>query len=318
MTAPTNTVTSLTAIGQRESLSDIIYRVAPEDTPFFSMIKKEKAKARAEEWQTESLRTPVATNYQLEGDDVGTVVAGNTSVRVKNYCQIFRESGAVSETANEVDLAGRKSEMARQKSLKGLEIRTDVEMSFLSNNASREESGADARVSGGIQAWLTTNTDRGSGGSDGGYSAGIAAAATTGTNRAFSEAQVKSIMASVYDAGGKVSVCMVDSAHKQDFSAFSGIADIRAEVKGQDQATLYAAADVYVSDFGSVSIVPHRYALSEEALFITPSMASVKVLRGFKTKALAKSGDNDKFLMTYEATLCVKNEKAHGIVADLS
>lgn len=33
MAAPTNTVTSLVSIGNREDLEDVIYRVAPEETP---------------------------------------------------------------------------------------------------------------------------------------------------------------------------------------------------------------------------------------------------------------------------------------------
>lgn len=43
MAAPTNTLTSLTAIGNREDLSDIIYRVAPEETPLLSNIGTSKA-----------------------------------------------------------------------------------------------------------------------------------------------------------------------------------------------------------------------------------------------------------------------------------
>lgn len=318
MTTPSNTVTTLVNVGQRESLSDMIYRVSPEETPFFSMIKKGKAKARYEEWQTESLRTAVATNYALEGDEIGTLVAGNQPARVGSYCQIWKESGGVSRTTDLVDTAGRKSETARQKAIKGLEIKRDVEMSILSNTASRNEAGANARVTAGIQAWLETNVDRGAGGSDGGFSSGIVAVSTAGTSRTFTEAQIKSVMASAFSNGAKLSTCFVSPSHKQVFSGFTGIADIRSEVRGQNQAMIHAAADVYVSDFGAVSIVPHAYAVSSAAILVTPSAASMQVLDGFKTKEMGATGDANKFLMTYEACFKVDNEKSHGIVQALS
>lgn len=44
MAAPTNTTTTLVSIGNREDLEDVIYRVAPEETPLSSNIGKTKAK----------------------------------------------------------------------------------------------------------------------------------------------------------------------------------------------------------------------------------------------------------------------------------
>ena len=320
MAAPTNLETTLNSVGQRESLSDIIYRTAPEDTPLFSALAKGNAKARYEEWQTESLRPPSADNANLEGDDVGTLDAPNRTTRVGNYNQIFDETGGTSGTQDAVNMAGRADEMARQKSLKGLEVRTDVEMSLFANNASQNESGSNPREMAGVLAWLETNTDRGVGGTDGGFNTGtnIVDAAGNGTQRAFTEAQVKTIMASCFSNGARPSMVFVGPTHKQQFSEFTGIADIRREVRGTNQAVITAAAEIYVSDFGDLQIIPHPYALTRDAVFITPNRAEVRVLRGFQTKRLAKNGDNERFQILYEATFCCKNEKAHGVIADLS
>lgn len=43
-------------------------------------------------------------------------------------------------------------------------------------------------------------------------------------------------------------------------SAFTGIADICADVSGKGMATIYGAADIYVSDFGAVTLVKTAYA----------------------------------------------------------
>jgi hypothetical protein len=47
-------------------------------------------------------------------------------------------------------------------------------------------------------------------------------------------------------------------------------------------------------------------------------MAAVAYLRPFETIELAKTGDSEKTQLLAELTLEVKNQAAHGIVADLS
>ncbi|HJR55347.1 MAG TPA: DUF5309 domain-containing protein [Rhizomicrobium sp.] len=318
MTAPTNTATTLTTKGIREDLEETIYRVAPEKTPFTSAIGTVKAEQTSHEWQTETLDTPSHTNAQLEGDDVGTLDAETAAARIGNICQIFRKTGGVSRTDEVVKKAGRKSEMNRQKVLKGIALRTDMEKRFLGNYASNAESGATPRRAGGLNAFLTTNVSNGAGGSNGGFGSGVVAAATPGTSRAFTEALVKNVLATAFGNGATPSLCFVGGTHKQQFSAFTGIASIRADVANKKQATIYAGADVYVSDFGAISIVPHPYGMGADALFVDPDMAAVATLDGVKTEALAKSGDSEKFIMTAEKTLVCRNEKAHAVIRALS
>ena len=317
MTAPTNLVTTATSVGNREDLSEIIHRVAPEKTPFISNIGKSKAKARYHEWQTEDLASPDATNAQLEGDDVGTLDAGNNTARVANYCQIFRKTGGVSRTQEIVDKAGRDSELARQKAIKGIELRRDMEKRLIGNFASNNESGATPRRSAGLLGWLTTNVSRGSGGSNGGFSTGVVAAATNGTQRTWTETLLKSVISTAFTNGATPSQIYMGPAHKQQFSAFTGIADIRKDA-GAGLATIVAGAEIYVSDFGDLTAIPHPYGYTRDAALVDPEMAAVAMLDGYKTTPLAKTGDSERFLMTVEACLEVKNEKAHGVVADLT
>ena len=319
MSAPTNTITGETPnVGAREDLEDKIYRVAPEETPFTANIGKVTAKAIDHEWQTETLASPSATNAQLEGDDVGTLDAGNLTTRVKNICQIAWKTGGVSETQEAVDLAGRASELARQKVLKGIELKRDFEARFIGNYASVAENGATTRKAAGALAWLTSNDSRGSGGSDGGYSAGIVAAATNGTQRTLTEALLKAVMATAFSNGARPSQAYMSGTHKQQMSAFTGIADIRASVSGGSQATIYGAADVYVSDFGKITLIPHPYGLTRDVLVADPKMFAVATLRPMTTSTLAKTGDNERFLIRAEKTLVCRNERAHAVIADLT
>src|SRR5690348_1067281 len=116
MAMPVSSVSSFVAIGNREDLSDEIYRISPTKTPFYSMADREKATATLHEWQTQDLAANTATNVQLEGDDA-TIDAFTATTRLTNYTTISRKVPAVTGTQEAVDHAGRDSEMAYQMSL---------------------------------------------------------------------------------------------------------------------------------------------------------------------------------------------------------
>jgi hypothetical protein len=318
MTAPNNTVTTAVSVGNREDLEDVIFRVAPEETPFISNIGKAKASAILHEWQTESLATPNASNANLEGDDVATLDAPNLTSRVNNYAQIFRKTFGVSRTQEIVDKAGRASEINRQKVLKGIELRRDMEARFIGNFASNAQSGSTPRGAGGALAWLTSNTSVGASGANGGWSSGVVSAATNGTQRAFTETLVKAVLSTAFGNGARPSQAYMGPTQKQAFSAFTGIAQIRADVTGDKPATIYGAADVYVSDFGKLTLIPHPYGLTRDVLLADPEYFAVGVLDGTKSKQLSDTGDSTKYMMTNESTLICRNEKAHAVIRDLS
>ena len=319
MAAISNTATTLTTKGIREDLEDNIYRVAASKTPLTKNIGSVKATATFHEWQTETLAAPSATNYQLEGNDYGSTFGSeNVTTRVGNYLQIFAKTGLVSATDDVVKKAGRSSELNRQKVLKGIELATDVEMTMFVNGVSGQESGGTPRKCAGLPAWISSNTSFGAGGSAGGFSGGTVAAATPGTNRTFTEALVKSTRTTAFGNGAAPSQVYMSGTNKQQFSAFTGIASIRVDASPREQATIIGAADVYQDDYGRLTLIPHQYAVANMAIFVDPEMAAVATLRPMKTEALAKTGDAEKFSITAEKTLVVKNQRAHACIFALS
>jgi hypothetical protein len=319
MTAIANTATTLTTKGIHEDLENTIYRVAPFKTPFQANIgSAPKAANTYHEWQTEGLETPSGSNIQLEGDDVASFDSEDVSVRVGNYCQIFRKTGIVSETDNVVKKAGRASEVNRQNVLKGLALRTDMEMTFLANGPSAQQSGGTGRKCAGLPAWLTSNVSFGAGGAAGGFGSGTVTAATQGATRTFTEALLKNVRATAFANGATPSQVYVGPADKQVMSGFTGIAGIRKEVAGDEQATIIGGADVYVDDFGKMTLIPHQYAVAGMAVLVDPNMVGVATLRGIETVELAKTGDAEKFMILAEKTLVVRNEKAHACIYAIS
>lgn len=104
MALPTSTLATFQAIGNREDLTDMIYRIAPTATPFISGIEREKATATLHEWQTQDLAA-AGTNAQLEGDDP-TTTATTVTVRLNNVTQISYKVARVSGTQQAVQHAG--------------------------------------------------------------------------------------------------------------------------------------------------------------------------------------------------------------------
>lgn len=320
MALPTDSFTTYLAKGNREDLSDQIYRVAPEETPFMMNIGKGKAEATYHEWQTQSLAAAVDTNAVLEGDDA-TTDAATATARVGNILQISDKVARVTGTQDAVDKAGRDSEMAYQEMLKGIELRRDVEKQFLSNKASIAGNATTARQSAGMESWLITNDDRGAGGAQGGFaasSAGIVDAPTDGTQRAFTETILKAVMLACFNAGSKPSQIYLGGFNKQVFSGFTGIADIRISAPATGQASVVGAADVYESDFGRLTAIPSNFVRTRTALFVNPDMAAFDVLRDFHSVPLAKTGDTERRQVILEYTLKVSNDAAHGVAADLT
>ena len=313
------TYQTYTAIGMREDLSDVIYSISPTDTPFMSSIGKTKATAVLHEWQTDSLAAATLSNFAVEGDTASDATMSPTT-RVGNRCQIAQKTVKISGTLQAVDKAGRKSEKAYQLAKASSEIKRDMETSVLSNQVAANGNSTTARKLGGLQAWLATNGDFGSGGSAG---ASGTTARTNGTNRTFDEATLKTVIREVYAAGGNPKVLMVNPAHKQVVSAFAGIAAQRFMAPSNAPTTIIGAADVYLSDFGTVSVVPNRFMTStnscdETAFVLDPDMAAIAYLRPFQTNELAVTGDNESTQLLCEYTLEVRNEAAHGIIADLT
>jgi len=313
MAQPTNTFDTYDAVGIREDLFDTIYNVDPDDTPFLSKMGKVKAKSTNHEWQTDALDAPSATNAHIEGDDT-TAGAVTATVRLSNYTQIFKKAVTIPGTLESTARAGRGREEAYQKMLKGKALKTDFESSIFANNAKVAGSSTAARELAGVPVWLTSNTSAGTSGADGNGTGSTAR--TDGTQRAFTEALLKTVLASIYDNSGHKPDCMfLGSFNKQAASAFSG-SSTRFD-KGEDKR-LVAAVDIYEYDFGAIRIEPSRHARSRDGLILSTDMWAWADLRPMFDEKLAKTGDAEKFQIVAEATLVCRNEAASGGVFDLT
>ena len=198
MAQPSNSFSTYDAIGNREDLSDVIYNVAPWETPLLSAMPNNNATGTLHEWQTDTLGTP-AQNWVIEGDDA-TTDASVATVRLTNYCGISDKVARVTGTQEAVDKAGRGKEMAYQLVKRGRELKTDIELSVFANNIKVAGNDTLAREVGGLEAWIDTNTSAGTSGSDGSLGS---TARTDGTQRAFTESLLLDVHQLAWDNGGE-------------------------------------------------------------------------------------------------------------------
>jgi len=316
----TNTFTTYDAIGIREELSDVIYSVTPEKVPLLSMIGKSGAENTLFEWQTDSLAATDATNAHLEADDIASFTAVSPTVRVGNRQQISRKTMVIGGTEEKVNKAGRKSEINYQTIKRGKELKRDIESIVFAAQGAVAGNATTARKTAALSAWLKTNTDFGATGADPVYTSGVPAAARTdGTLRAFTETILKSVIQDMWTNGAEMHFMFVGPVNKQRASGFAGIATRNYDLSGTPRSTaIIASADVYVSDFGTLQIMPSRWQRERDAFLVDPGFLSIRHLRPFKREELAKTGDAKKFLLLTEWGLRVDNEEALGAAYDLT
>lgn len=304
------------AVGEREELADVIYRIDPTDTPIFSALKKEGARAVYTEWQVQELAAASSSNYQNEGADYSYVNPSATT-RLGNYHQISVKAASVSGTLDAVDKAGRDRETAYVKTLKGLELRRDIEKALVVDTA---KSSSDPRKAGSLSTWITNVSVAASSAAPTGD--GTDTPTLSGTDRAMAITQIDAAMLAAYEDGGKPSIIAMSPTNKQVFSNLSSasVATNQIITSANKDAAYIGAVSLYRSDFGELNVVVDRFMGNDRLFLLDTDYASITTLpgRNFTVSDVAPTGDATKFAIIAEWSLKVLAPKAHAAVYDLT
>jgi len=297
----------------QEEVANVISNQSPSETPFISGIGSSSTKNTYTEWLTDVLAS-ASDNKVIEGDDA-TTDASSKATRVGNYTQISDKVARVTDTDEAVNKFGRTSEMNYQIMKKGKELKTDMENACVGlNNARVAGSDTVARELGSVLSWITTSTSKGGSGAD--PTGDGTDARTDGTQRAFTEALLKPVLQALYTEGSHANTIMLGPVNKGKFSSFVGNAtDIQSANTTQKVVN---SVKIYVGDFHTLTVVPNRLSRERDALILDMSQWKLRYLRKFMTKDLAITGDSKRKQLLVEYTLQSTNEKASGLVADLT
>lgn len=319
------TTDTLDIVGNAEDIEDVIFMITPTDTPLLTMAGRKKAENTLHQWQTDTLAA-AATNRQIEGDDAAFATANPTTM-LSNYTQISRKTLVISRTAERVRKYGRDSEKARLMVKYGKELKRDIELALVTNQASSAGGTSTARSSAGLESMIAGNriipTVANTTGTTPGYAAGAWSAPTDGsinTTATLVEDNLKAALEAAWQDGGDPSLIMTNTYQKKQIAGFSGAAKFAGNyVEGgrRQQGVLVAGVDMYISDFGEHRIKLNRYMRQRTIFCLDPEFIDVAWIDAMKEVPLAKTGDAEKSMLICEYTLVVGNPDAHAKIQDL-
>ena len=313
------TFTTSNAVGEKESLADIIYRLDTSETPIFSAADKITTSGVFYEWQVQELAAAATDNHVNEGADASFATPTATS-RLGNYHQISVKDFAISGTLESVDKAGRERESAYQKVLKSLELRRDIEKSVGDTNVAR--SASDPRKSASLITWMTNvsvPSDMGAATGDGTDTADV-----TGTARALTLAQIEAANQAAWEDGGNPQILVCSATNKANISNLSAagtnLVTNQVNTTAGTAPSFVGAVSVFLTDFGELQLTPSRFLSNDKLFIIDPDYVCIGTLNGrnFAESELSKTGDADKTQIVTEFTLVVKSPKAHAAVFGLN
>jgi hypothetical protein len=221
-------------------------------------------------------------------------------------------------------MAGMRTLLAYEQAKKAKELKRDVEKIICSNQAGNAGSTSVARKTAGLPAWLITNSIANSAvvptmsSAPNGYPNAAWTSLSTSTDVAFTETMLKTAIQSVWTQGGEPSILMTGPYNKTVASGFAGLAAQRMYNDSAMPLKIVATADIYLSDFGQVSIVPNRFFDERFAIVMDPEYASISYLRPYETLDIAAVGDSTKKELIVEYGLRVKNELSAAAIANLT
>jgi hypothetical protein len=305
---------------EKESLNDYVARIDPAECPFYSNLSSKTVKAVKHEWTVQELTAPSATNFVAEGFDSNDA-NGLSPTRLDNAVSISEKNGKVSGTYDRIDTAGGERESARQKMLKGLELRRDLEAILTANNP-KVQSGT--RELGGAPTYITNGSV---GATAGAFSDGTGSTAVTaGTDRAFVTIDyIDDAMQAAYEDGGNPRAMYMTPGLVKRFSkipdAIAGGTSSQNQVNQTQTSPMVfvGAASAYLTDFGRLEVIPSRHMIAQTVLGIDPDHAAKGTTPGgsMAVSDLAKVGDSKRFQIIWEGTLEFDAPKAHFGIFDL-
>jgi hypothetical protein len=219
MAIATNTSLTFSSVQIREQLSDVIYNIAPLDTPFLSGCAKQNIENTYFQWQTDTI-TAGAANRKIEGDDSIAATARVLPTLVGNYTQISQYIAQTSGTDDAVNYAGHGKHQAYQLAKHGKRMKRDMEYMLTYNTARVAGDSTTARATAGLPSWLGTNYQSvGSGGSPAASSGnGTDAMGDASSTGSITEAGIKAVIKDCYSEGGNPVLILCRPTIKQAIS----------------------------------------------------------------------------------------------------
>jgi hypothetical protein len=342
---------------KREDLADYIALVDAKDTPFTSMAPKGKDLGNMyHRWSADAHEATTTEGYR-DGLDATSTVAGGLGNGVShgtdyapyiqnharnrdelsNYAQYFRRATKVSPLAAEVtNPVGGKALLAQGIAKKTVELKRDMEATFLSDNAPVLETTGGSAVpykTRGMGKW-TTN---GGGGvlpiptsfdTPTASIADVGTGTTSGATDLFTESMVQGVLESIYGetgnirsydliAGTKIKRAFTNLTSTEVESVASTASTAATSVRTFNQelgnTTFKSTITVFEGDFGTLTVHVDNFLPATTTAYVIP-MEMTEIRYGMLPRVgnIPNSGAGEGRIVEAVASLVVKNPLAFG------
>jgi len=308
--------------GARENLENLLKTVEPTETPLYSFLPQSAApKATLNEWLVDSLADPAiagnvdGVDYTLS--DMSDLV--NSRARLGNRVQTLQDRFSVSRQAEMVDVAPGGSLYAASKAKSLIQLKRSIETAIASGN----DQSAGTSSAGALMCGLGVWSDPAATGNTFDTSAKQGFRSVSGSRVDFSsltEATLRGLLQSVYEASGAkgeyklfASPGVMNNITDYTRAAISDnpVYSFTQDVSGK---TLIRSVLSFVSDFGSIDIIPALHLGREVSKAITGAtnanpIVVTSVAHGFSngdkvtiSGVLGNTAANGTFLVANKAT----------------
>jgi hypothetical protein len=241
------------------------------------------------------------------------------TVRQNNVTQISKRDASVSGTQEEVDAAGKGSEMAHQMAIMSKVLKSDMETILCGRQARVDgnDTTPTARMTEAFSHWLARATDKNAvaGAAVAGVvtglpttSTGAFAAVAGGSQLQITESMLGQAMQNAYINGASPTLWIVPPGPKRTISTFTGRSTTQVLV---GKTEVVSTVDVIATDFGRIKVAPSRWVPTDVGLLIDQDYAAVSYFRAFRQLLMARVGDAETRMIVVEYGLEMRNSLAH-------
>lgn len=269
----------------KEDLLDIIENIDPVNNFFVSNLGKSAVTSTFHEWLEDNLPTVTAGSTFGNKAENFTPSWSNISgtIRKSNMTQIIASDFQVSRTQQLVEKAGINDRMAYEQD-RAMKHWTNLAENSIMHSSLTSGNGTTARAMRGIkfQSSLTSMI----------------------SVISLSETIFNTLMQNAFPFGIRYDTVVVPASYKSRISSWTAGSTKFTDVTDKKLVNL---VDVYESDWGVVKIVPHRYAITGEIIFLQSDKVKLAYLDTPHFEEYAKTTDGMNGLIRGELTTEVRN-----------
>ena len=229
---------------------------------------------------------------RLEGDDANYVGLTNIS-NPYNYTSIFQKAINVTGTQQALDQWGISDELMYQENKAVPELMRNLELQFF-HGVRAVGTSSTPRSMGGFETYVTDNTV---------YSSGT-----------MIKSQLDDLAQYIYSDGGNPDTLVVSPATANNIR---DLIDSSSFVRVEQENTQFGMRPVTrinTQFYQGIELLVSRWCPVNRGYLFDSSKVGFYTLRPFQSYDIARTGDNWKREVIGEFSLCVSNDKAHGVL----